>query len=733
MFADILERCRDLFSTDRRDFEYLFRRHAYHDEPSWLTDREFYANLVKGDLTLVTLQKAIRSQDDEACARALLQHLRNRMLPRFPFHPSTREEMVAILAEDRESANRTVAWAEQICQRTLYSLYGGTIHMGPYLDWYTDMAGKSWFFEHVRGMREKIFTERIHEKLKMGPLRATWDLNALHHLVELGKAWWMTGEERFASQYVLQSLDWMEKNPPNMGVNWTDEMAVARRSIAWLFALHLFLPSPAVTPEFAVRSVKMLLMHAAYLADYLRKSRDEVRPGYRLAAACALYVVAGDFPEFRSCARWLEIAQTLLPAALEEEFGDDGAHRSGSLDMHRLCCELALLPNLFAWLDGNGLDADSRGRTLAAFQFLLGVQEPDGSYQPVGASWPERVLCFGPAFQADVAGLVALAALVMGREDLRRHTRPGWTLSWLGGLDGGERYRNMGRMLPDQEVVQSYGGASLVTMREGWGEKDFWGLVRLVPRAPVVETTHDDLMHLSVAVGGVRIFTDTGSLVLDDRRGRYFDSPAAHNVLLIRDAQPLALGDGGGSPGQASTLSDGRTWIHAGRRAWVKEQQVIWHQRDLLFAPGTQTLTLLDALEGEGTADVEVSFQSPNELEIVQRGDLGCIFWKRLGLFRLHPYFPDTFRGSVERGRENGPPAWLCRDGVSIEPLQRVRYTARLKLPCWIMFWMTWNVSGANTPSAEEARGSFVSLFSSQRARAESGNGSMPRAVRRRD
>ena len=80
---------------------------------------------------------------------------------------------------------------------------------------------------------------------------------------------------------------------------------------------------------------------------------------------------------------------------------------------------------------------------------------------------------------------------------------------------------------------------------------------------------------------------------------------------------------------------------------------------------------------------MEASFQAPLELEVVQRGDLGCIFWKGVGLLRLHPYFPSTFRGFVERARENRPPAWYCRGGISVEPLQRIRYTARLKLPSW--------------------------------------------------
>ncbi|NDD27729.1 MAG: hypothetical protein EB084_05615 [Proteobacteria bacterium] len=711
MFADILERCRDLFVTDRRDLEFLFRRTAHQEDPTEISDREMFANLAAGDLTLAALQKSLRRQDDDAVAAQFLKYLRQRVLPKFPFRFSEREDLCALLVEDREAANVTLQWAEQICARTFYSLYHGMFHMGSYLDWYSDLAGKSWFFENVKGMREKVYQERLHETLKMGPLRATWDLNALHHLVELGKAWWITDDDRFASQYALQALDWMEKNPPNMGVNWMDEMAVARRAVAWVFSFQLFLNSPAVTPEFATRAVKTALMHGAYLADYLRHARDESRPGYRLAAAAALHLVAVSYPEFRSCGRWREIAQALLPTTLEEEFGENGAHRSGSVDMHRLCCEFALLPFILAEVNGENVDRETYRRTLQAFQFLVQVQEPESGAQPIGAIWPERVLCFGAAFQPDVPGLIGLASVLLNREDLRRASRPSWMIVWLSGFTGVNRYQQMGKMAAEVEKVRAYEQASLVVLREGWGERDFWAALRVVPSHPqeVGGRIHDDLMHLSVAVGGSRVFTDTGSLVAEDERSRYFDSPLAHNVVVVRDAEPVPIAEGGGQGGGISVLDGDRIWIRAGRRAWVREEKTWWHRRDLLFDPAHATLAICDALEGDGPADVEVSFHSPIDLEIVQRGDLGCIFWKRTGLFRLHPFFPDSFRGFVDKGASKGLPAVLSRDGISLEPLQRIRYTARLAMPGWMIFWMTWD-NTANTPSLEEVKAMFAQL-----------------------
>lgn len=730
MFADILEACRDLFSTDRLDLEQSFRRHSLAEEPSWVTDRQLFANLSRHDPTLNRLRQVGRRRDEEEMGQALLDHMRDRMLPRFPFAPADREESAAALLEDREATAHARAWADLVCNRTFHSCYHKRVEMGSCLDWYSDLEGKSWFYEHVKSLRTKIFEEHIQDTLKMGPLRVTWDFNTLQHLVELGKAYWISGEERYAAQYVLQALDWAGKNPPNMGINWIDEMSVARRAIAWVLAFHLFLPSPHVTGDFVKRAVKMALMHGAYLADYLKNSKEEERPGYRLGAAAALYLVAVDLPEFRSCLRWKEIAEVLLPAALDEEFGESGAHRSGSFDMHRMCCEFAIIPPLLASLNGGGLSSACEHRTVKAFRFLLDVREPQGTYQPFGASWPERVLCMGPPYEADVPGLMALAAVLFHRPEFKRAGRRTWTLAWLRGLGGINRFERMERVVMEEEPVVLFPQSALAVMRDGGDEKGVWATVRVVPPPDEVPRGrfHDDLLHVSMAVRGSRMFIDTGAFMLDDARAQYFDSPLAHNTLVVLGARPVPLRDGGGEPGGVHRLARGRTWLRAGRRAWDRTDRVVWHRRDLLFDPEKESLSICDALEGEGVVDVELSFHVPLDMEVVQRGDFGCIFWKRTGLMRLHPFFPDSFRGFVEKGREKGHPAFACRDGTTVEPVQRVRFAARLELPSWVISWMTWDVGSSVTPSVEEARAMFLELGASPPV-SEPGRGSPSRSL----
>jgi Heparinase II/III-like protein len=221
---------------------------------------------------------------------------------------------------------------------------------------------------------------------------------------------------------------------------------------------------------------------------------------------------------------------------------------------------------------------------------------------------------------------------------------------------------------------------------------------------PHDERVHDDIMHVSLAVAGCRILVDTGALLPEDARAAYFDSPWAHNTLVVRDATPMQHYE----RGCVRSLDGDRVYVDLGARAWLRSGEVLWHRRELLYDPRHEAFSICDRVEGAtAPADIEVYFHVPTDLEIVVRGDLGCIFWKRFGLFRLHPFFAQPLRGVVEKGRDNAPPLAAGADASSCLPLQRVRYAGTIQAPAQMVFWMSWNVAGAATPLYEEAVGAF--------------------------
>src|SRR5262249_206166 len=85
----------------------------------------------------------------------------------------------------------------------------------------------------------------------------------------LGRAYWRTGDERFAEGFVRYVSEWMNANPPKLGVNWASNLEVAFRVLSWLWALYFFKYSVSLTSRVFLQLSKFLYLHARHLETYL--------------------------------------------------------------------------------------------------------------------------------------------------------------------------------------------------------------------------------------------------------------------------------------------------------------------------------------------------------------------------------------------------------------------------------------------------------------------------------
>ena len=73
-----------------------------------------------------------------------------------------------------------------------------------------------------------------------GDHKITWEFNRHQHCLVLGRAFHLTGDERYYREFVGQLTSWIAANPPLQGTNWTSMLELALRSVSWLWALHFF-------------------------------------------------------------------------------------------------------------------------------------------------------------------------------------------------------------------------------------------------------------------------------------------------------------------------------------------------------------------------------------------------------------------------------------------------------------------------------------------------------------
>src|SRR6185369_8102054 len=89
-----------------------------------------------------------------------------------------------------------------------------------------------WHLDPVSGRRAPlVHWSRIDplDAAVVGDAKVVWELNRHQWLVTLGQAYASTGDERFARAFAARVNDWLDANPPGMGINWTSSLELALR------------------------------------------------------------------------------------------------------------------------------------------------------------------------------------------------------------------------------------------------------------------------------------------------------------------------------------------------------------------------------------------------------------------------------------------------------------------------------------------------------------------------
>src|SRR5262249_16211899 len=137
--------------------------------------------------------------------------------------------------------------AERLCRHHIALLGYGQLDLGESIDWHRDpLSGRRWprrfwsDYDLVSGCGE-LDPKLIHE------------LNRHQHLPRLAKAYFLTGDERYARGGVAQSEGWIAQNSRPFAINWTSSLEIAFRAISWIWTIFFLLPSAALDDEAADR------------------------------------------------------------------------------------------------------------------------------------------------------------------------------------------------------------------------------------------------------------------------------------------------------------------------------------------------------------------------------------------------------------------------------------------------------------------------------------------------
>lgn len=249
--------------------------------------------------------KALHQEGKDAdAAKALLDYYRARTNVKTP---DINLKKITISKEEQQ-------WADDALSHTFFSHkgYQPSFNYGEDIDW------KYW-------------------PVKDNELR--WQLHRHKWFTPMGKAYRLSGDEKYAVEWTKQYIDWIKKNPlvkvdkkeyemtgnnqlqddvENARFAWRP-LEVSNRLQDQTSQFQLFLPSPPFTPEFLTEFLVNYHKHAIHiLGNYSAQGNHLLFEAQRMIYAGAF------FPEFKEAAAWRKSGIDIMNREINVQVYNDG-------------------------------------------------------------------------------------------------------------------------------------------------------------------------------------------------------------------------------------------------------------------------------------------------------------------------------------------------------------------------------------------------------------------------
>ncbi|GEM_PF-1235996 len=371
-------------------------------------------------------------------------------------------------------------------------------------------------------------------------VKGPWEVSRAQHLVTVGQAYWLTGDERYARCFALSISDFTRRNPVRLGPHWACNMDVSLRVVGWLAALGFFQGSPCLGRRWWELFCRSLVAHGRFMLAHLEFGTLDgrvVTSNHYLANVFGLYWLALNFPGLDAGALWRGTAERALEAECQRQVNPDGGPFEASIPYLRLVLEMLLSAWALGNQAGHRLSEAYRQRVAAGFDFLAAVRQEGGRLPQLGDADDGRAHVFTrygkwPTESAD--WLLVAAAHVLGQPRWAEGTGPADQMErvfWGDGALPGEAAAPGGQQAPVRLFPAS--GA---------------GVVRAGPSQLFIANTpigtdgfgnhkHNDQLSVEWSVGRQPLLADPGSY-------SYTSDPQARNAFRATRAHTTVMVDG---------------------------------------------------------------------------------------------------------------------------------------------------------------------------------------------
>lgn len=437
-----------------------------------LSDSEFFSALNLDYPGLEEIKQAVSNNDLAKAKSEFVKHIRNRETPKWHFDWRNRPE-------NPDSTGFDTSTVDRYARNELVSV--GVWHdFGDDIDW------------SINPMENKY-------------REWTWQLSRHHFWRAMGRAYWKTGDEKYAKAFVFQMNSWVKQNlvpvdnsGNHRGSRWRTIETGIRAGQTWFPSFYYFLSSPSFDDESVITMLKSFVEHARHLMRWPQTGN------WLTMEANGLFHIGVMLPEFKEAKQWRDTAIQRLYEELDNQVYPDGAQIELSSGYHQVSLRNFVMPIKLAKLNEVEMPDDYIAKLEKMYHYDLYAAMPNGKL---------------PALNDG------------GWTNIRGYCEQGFSffpnrtdMQWMA-TNGSE-----GTHPKYDSYAFPYAGHYV--MRSGWDKSDRYMLFDAGPFG--YGHQHEDKLHFVLYAYGRVHVTDPGNYPYDSSQARrYHISAYAHNTILV--------------------------------------------------------------------------------------------------------------------------------------------------------------------------------------------------------
>ncbi|GEN55539.1 hypothetical protein GCM10012290_01360 [Halolactibacillus alkaliphilus] len=504
------------------------------------------------------IKELLNENKEERALSLLKEHFLNRKYPRMGFDTSEKDKLIALSKDDfPDKVTHVVKVAEQLVNKTF-------------------IFQEAWDMEKTS--IPVTFNQEIDWRyIPLDDPEWTYMLNRHRFLIPLGKAYVITGDEKYAETYFDIITNWIYSNPKETSPLAWRTIDVGLRISNWIKSIYLFKESAFFTPKIFSTLLVSLYQQAKYLADSFSKWNYISNWGVLESKGLFDFSIFGI--DFKEANDWYDISQYRLEETARIQVMKDGIHWEQSPMYHNevLLSYLGMLHLSKI----NQLKVSSHlVETIKKMAYANMYMTKPNYHQPMK----------GDSDSIDTRDLITMSASILEDATLksRGYLKMDFSNIWCLGVQAAEQYEKTEAIEP-KKSSKSFEHSGNFFMRSGWKTTDLYSFFHCGQLGG--GHGHADLLHFDIYAFGKDLLTDRGRFNYSNN-SKYrlqLKQASAHNTTLVDNIDFTECTDSWGYSKIASplhTLYKSETffdYVEASHDGYLHLEDPVYVRRKMLF------------------------------------------------------------------------------------------------------------------------------------------------------